>query len=315
MWGVPDVPGDGGEVALLWTAMTPLGFLVLAAVIIALGASSTAKYEFELNRVQTQRTREVAPVAAVGGSAVAPAADEAGADSPAAHEPRPERRAVGVATHPAGRQRVDPAAEPAWWLVDDSADRAGGHLVAGPFGDRIDAGRLGARRAGWGAGRAGGGAGGGRGGPGVPRPDGGLVRRQSPEERAWLSELGGQLDRLPEEWDELLTDDDALTTLVVEVAAALVEAGLPVHDCAGEDPAGGVCLTPGPHHAGVVVSWHQHERMSAGQVRGAAVVETVQEAMNATLDDVLTAMGFEVEVFDAGGSLLITDIRGGDPGC
>jgi hypothetical protein len=289
-------------VALLWTAMTPLGFLVLAAVIIALGASSTAKYEFELNRVQAQRTREIAPVAAVGGSAAAPAGDEAGADGPAAHELRPERRAVGVATHPAGRQRVDPAAEPAWWLVDDAADRSGGHLVAGPFGDRFDAE--------WAA-LAGGLSESVRAVHGVQRADGGLVRRQSPEERAWLSELGGQLDRLPEEWDELLTDDDALTTLVVEVAAALVEAGLPVHDCGGEDPAGGVCLTPGPHNAGVVVSWHQHERMSVGQVRGAAVVETVQEAMNATLDDVLTAMGFEVEVFDAGGSLLVTDIRGG----
>ena len=54
-----------------------------------------------------------------------------------------------------------------------------------------------------------------------------------------VAELGGQLDRLPEDWDDLLTDDDALTTLVVEVAAALVEAGLPVHDCAGSDSRAG----------------------------------------------------------------------------
>ena len=83
---------------------------------------------------------------------------------------------------------------------------------------------------------------------GALRLDGGVVRRQSPQELAWLTELGEQLDRLPEDWDEGSADDDddALVTLVVEVAAALVEAGLPVHDCAGDSPAGGVCLTPEP---------------------------------------------------------------------
>jgi hypothetical protein len=144
---------------------------------------------------------------------------------------------------------------------------------------------------------------------GVQRADGGIVRRQSPEEKAWLAELGDQLDRLPEDWDELLSDDDALTTLVVEVAAALVEAGLPVHDCVGSESAGGVCLTPGPHYGGVVVSWHQHDRMSAQYVRGASVTATVQEAMNATIVGLLTAMGFEVEPFGDGRSL-VTGISG-----
>ena len=48
--------------------------------------------------------------------------------------------------------------------------------------------------------------------------DGTVVRRQLPSERAWLADLGEQLDRLGDDWDELVSDDDALTTLVVEVA-------------------------------------------------------------------------------------------------
>jgi hypothetical protein len=96
---------------------------------------------------------------------------------------------------------------------------------------------------------------------------------------------------------------------VVEVAAALVEAGLPVHDCAGSDSMGGVCLTPGPHYAGVVVSWHQHDRMSAQYVRGTAMTATVQETMNATVANLLACLGFEVEPFGAGCSL-VTDMRG-----
>ena len=70
---------------------------------------------------------------------------------------------------------------------------------------------------------------------GVRRADGSFARRSSPQELAWLTELGAQLDRLGEDWDPLLSDSDALTTLVVEVTAALVEAGLPLHDGSAAD--------------------------------------------------------------------------------
>lgn len=199
---------------------------------------------------------------------------------------------------PSSEALVGGAVRRGWWLVVDETDGPC-RIVAGPFPDRAEAG--------WAAGASE--------LPdvrpvyGVGRADGGLDRRPSPEDWAWLAHLGEQLDRLPEDWDELLTDDDALTTLVVEVAAALVEAGLPVHDCAGSDSAGGVCLTPGPHYGGVVVSWHQHDRMSAQYVRGTAMTATVQETMNATVAALLSCMGFEVEPFGAGCSL-VTDIRG-----
>jgi hypothetical protein len=144
---------------------------------------------------------------------------------------------------------------------------------------------------------------------GARRADGAVAPRPSPEERAWLAELGEQLDRLPAEWDELLTDTDPLTTLVVEVAAALVEAGLPLHGAGEDHPAGGVCLLPEPAAGGVVVSWRAHDRMSLHEVRGTAATTTVQQSMSAAIADVLWNLGFVVEPFGATGSSLVTALR------
>lgn len=285
------------------SAVIVLAFLLLASLVIALGASSTARYEFDRNGVRAQRQH--AAVAAAGDSRGMPADDLAWASAGgvvASHGTSREQGAArGAVTHPAGRRLAEPASEPAWWLVDEQADEQGQYVVAGPFDDRIDAewvalsGGLSTSVAAV---------------HGVLRADGGLGRRHPQPEKAWLSELGEQLDRLPGDWDELLTDDDALTTLVVEVAAALVEAGLPLHDCVGKEPAGGVCLTPGPHYGGIVVSWHQHDRMSSQRVRGAAMEQVVQRTMNAAIAELLDRMGFEVETFGDAGCSLVTDIHG-----
>ena len=112
----------------------------------------------------------------------------------------------------------------------------------------------------------------------------------------------------PADWDELLTDTDPLTTLLVEVTAALVEAGLPLHDPQG-DPAGGVCLMPEPTERGVLVSWRAHERMSLQHLRGAAASATVQQSMNVAVADILANLGFVVEPFGATGSSLVTALR------
>lgn len=261
-----------------WPAVSVLGFLLLTAVVVALGASSTARYEFERNAApERQRTAAL-------GSRTHPAGSRARPGG--ARDRQAQARAVDVAV------RAAPAPVtrgPGWWLVDVSAQ-----ALAGPFADRIDAdwaaladnlpavSVFGARRA-----------------------DGTVAVRPSPEERAWLAELGGQLDRLPGEWNELLTDTDPLTTLVVEVAAALVEAGLPLHDPA-DSPAGGVCLVPEPTAGGVLVGWRVHERMGVHQVRGGAATATVRQSMNATIADVLRSLGFVVEPFDATGRSLVT---------
>ncbi|MGY5884118.1 hypothetical protein [Modestobacter lacusdianchii] len=284
---------------LFWPTVSVVGFVLLAAVVVALAQSSTARYEFERNQVQGQR-RQAAVPAAVGAVAVAaPAA--AGIPAPVGGGAVAERSApVGVANHPAGTRVVE-SGTPAWWLVDETEDDGPGQLVAGPFPDRVDAD--------W-AVLATGLAATVRAVHGVLRPDGRLVRRQLPAERAWLADLGEQLDRLPEEWDSPLIDEDELVTLVVDVAAALVESGLPLHDCAGGAPAGGVCLSPEPGRHGIVVSWHQHDRMGREQVRGAAAHAAVQQAMNAAVADCLQALGYPVEPFGASGCVLVTVARG-----
>ena len=177
-----------------------------------------------------------------------------------------------------------------WWLFVDQ-ENGPGRIVAGPFPDRSEArwaadsyeGELpvGVRSV-----------------YGVRRADGVLNRRPSPQDWAWLAHLGDQLERLPDDWEVLLSDEDPLTTLVVEVTASLSEAGLALHD---EDGAGaeigGACLIPQPELGGIVVTWRQHDRMSMDQAHGPVADAVVQYAMNRALADVLTARGFVVDAF------------------
>lgn len=289
---------------LFWPTVSVLGFLALAVLVIALGTASTTRYERETTRAREQLrepniARETAPIS--GLSARPGDLGDAGAGGAASAEHRVEQRSpVGVATHPAGRRAMELAAPTGWWLVEDAGDGPGAEILAGPFADTIEAncaalfGDLpAATRTVYGARQA----------------DGTLVRRHSPEELAWLAELGDQLDRLGDDWDALLSDTDELTTLVVDVTAALVDAGLALHDCDGHiaasRPAGGVCLTP-MGVSGILVCWRQHDRMSLHQVRGADVDAAVQRTMNAAVAEVLTQTGFLVEPFGSTGSHLVT---------
>jgi hypothetical protein len=182
-----------------------------------------------------------------------------------------------------------------WWLVVDGVDGPG-RVVAGPFADRADA-RWAASSEPTGEAR-----------PvhGVRRPDGGLDRRPSPQEWAWLAHLGEQLERLPDGWATDLDEEDPLVTLVVEVTAALGEAGLPLYDAHGTGrELGGACLTPERGIGGIVVSWRQHDRMSLDQVHGAVSDTVVQQVLNRAVADVLLARGFEVEPFGAAGGHVI----------
>ena len=175
-----------------------------------------------------------------------------------------------------------------WWLVVDD-EEGPARIMAGPFPERSEVS--------WAAGERGEAASA-RPVYGIRRADGVLHRRPSPQDWAWLAHLGGQLDRLPEDWDENLSEDDPLATLVVEVAAALAEAGLPVHDATGTDSAvGGACLVPEPALGGIVVTWRQHDRMSVDQVHGAATDGAVQHVMNGALAEVLRVRGFAVDAF------------------
>ncbi len=177
-----------------------------------------------------------------------------------------------------------------WWLfVDD--ETGPGRIVAGPFADRAEAR--------WAADSLDGELPEGiRSVYGVRRADGVLNRRPSPQDWAWLAHLGEQLERLPDDWDVLLDDEDPLTTLVVEVTASLSEAGLPLHDSDGAGgEVGGACLVPQPQLGGIVVTWRQHDRMVVDQVHGQAPTALVQQVMNRAVADVLAARGFAVDSF------------------
>jgi hypothetical protein len=192
---------------------------------------------------------------------------------------------------------LDGAVRQGWWLVVD--EEAGpGRIVAGPFSDRADAGWAADALANDGPDDA-------RAIYGIGRADGGVDRRPSPNDWAWLTHLSAQLDRLPEDWDAGFPDDDPLGTLVVEVAASLVEAGLSLHDPTGTDQVGGVCLSPEPSLGGIVVTWRQHDRMSVEQIHGAAADVMVQQVMSRALAEVLQVRGFLVDAFGGASSHLV----------
>lgn len=209
---------------------------------------------------------------------------------PAAALDREWRSVSGVSGLSSGEVVLGGAVRQGWWLVVDQADGPG-RIVAGPFSTRLEAGWSPAVDEDL--------------GPdglqpvyGVRRADGMFSRRPSPQDWAWLGYLGEQLDRLPDDWKAGVSDDDPLETLVVEVAAALSEAGLALHDWDGAgSELGGVCLTPEPGLGGLVVTWRQHDRMSVDQVHGAAADVMVQQVMNRALADVLRLRGFVVDAF------------------
>lgn len=267
-----------------WPTAAVLGFFLLTAVVVALGTTSTARYEFERNGARERQRSRAESVSAH------PAGRRYAGRTAAATDSRARPQAVDVAVRPAPAPTTGGSG---WWLVDDEAQ-----ALAGPFADRLDA-DWAALSAGMAAISV----------HGKRSTEGRVTPRPSPDERAWLGELGNQLDRLPAEWDELLSDTDPLTTLVVEVAAALIEAGLPLHDAPQGHPAGGVTLMPEQAIGGVVVSWRTHDRMSLHHQRGAAANATVQQSMNAAVAEVLANLGFVVEPFGPAGSSLVTALR------
>ena len=265
-------------------AVLVLGFAVLTGLVVALGSSSTARYEFERNDAgdRQRATAPAHPTHPAGRRSVRRPTRSSGGQEGA--------QAVDVVVRPAPAPATG---EPSWWLVDESSQ-----VQAGPFPDRIDADWMA-----WSEDL-----------PAIAvfgqlRPDGRVQPRNSPDDRAFLEELGDQLDRLPEDWDELLTDTDPLTTLMVEVAAALVEAGMELYDAPAGSAAGGVSLVPELEADGVLVSWRAHDRMSLHHVRGAAAHATVQQSMNAAIAEVLWNLGFVVEPYGTTGTVLVTALR------
>src|SRR3954463_2483670 len=114
---------------------------------------------------------------------------------------------------------LDGVVRQGWWLVADEDDGPS-RIVAGPFLDRAEAG--------WAAGaEEHDGVEDVRPDYGIRRADGTLNRRPSPQDWAWLAHLSEQLERLPDDWDAELADDDPLRTPGVEGTRAPAAGGAP----------------------------------------------------------------------------------------
>ena len=277
-----------------WSSPTlvVLCLLGLLGVVIALGRSGTARYESERHQAEVRRAEVVAAtVQSTAGTSLPAAAP--GGRAQAAPGGSLRQAPVIALERPAGPARVSPAAA-AWWLLDHDV------VMGGPFADPIEAE--------WAA-LATGLAGTTRLSHGYLEPNGTLALSEVLAEPAWLDALGRQLARLPEDWDAGLSDDDPLTTLVVSVAAALCEAGLPLHGSTeAGGTVGGVGLTPEPGLGGIVVTWRQHDCLSADPAHDATAEDLVHRVMNGALAEVLRAHGFVVDAVGGGSGHVVRTV-------
>jgi hypothetical protein len=134
-------------------------------------------------------------------------------------------------------------------------------------------------------------------------------------------ELADARDRLSNGLGNPLPTGDPDAPLALDVAAALTEAGLNLHDCAPHHPRyrlGGVCVlpVPGDHNpdgqGGIAVSWTTHDLLALDWERGREQQGT-QQAMNRALTSVLKALGYQVRPFGTGGASLVTGPRSSGP--
>jgi hypothetical protein len=116
---------------------------------------------------------------------------------------------------------------------------------------------------------------------------------------------------------QLLPANDPHARLARDVAEALTEAGLALHDCAPHHPRyrlGGVCLLPVPSRHNpdgqgrIAVSWTTHNLLALDWDRGREHQDT-QQAMNRALASVLKARGYQVRPFGTGGASLVIGRR------
>jgi hypothetical protein len=130
-------------------------------------------------------------------------------------------------------------------------------------------------------------------------------------------ELADAHARLADGLGHPLPAGDPIAPLARDVAAALTEAGLTLHDCTPHHPQyrlGGVCVlpVPGRHNpdgqGGIAVSWTTHNLLALDWDRGREQQDT-QQAMNRALASVLKALGYQVSPFGTGGASLVTEPR------
>jgi hypothetical protein len=134
---------------------------------------------------------------------------------------------------------------------------------------------------------------------------------------AECEELADARAHLADAFGHPLPADDPNAPLARDVAAALIEAGFTLHNCAPHHPQyrlGGVCVLPIPAHynpdgqGGIAVSWTTHNLLTLDWDRGREQRGT-QQAMNSALASVLQALGYPVQPFGPGGASLVTGSR------
>src|SRR3954453_15524249 len=120
----------------MWPMVAVFGFLALTGLVVALGATATARYEFERNGAREPQRRSSCSRTSPRHPAGSPPA-RAEPTPPAGSRlagaaPQPQPQAVGIAVRPVPPAGGAPVT--GWWLVTEHSPQA----LAGPFPDRMD---------------------------------------------------------------------------------------------------------------------------------------------------------------------------------
>jgi hypothetical protein len=97
-------------------------------------------------------------------------------------------------------------------------------------------------------------------------------------------------------------------TVVDQLAAALTEAGLPVHAGARASSGGGVRIEAAPDGSGLQVTWDVDESLADDETRVAQRVDLI-ETMNLALGDLLTILGWDAHPWSGGEFHLVVGRR------
>ncbi len=128
-----------------------------------------------------------------------------------------------------------------------------------------------------------------------------LARREAAAKTSLDADAAAELGKLSDGWGARIDVAHDQAATLRSLTRSLVEAGFMLHDCAGRQYTGGVCLTPSVSENGVIVTWTVHDALSCDACR-ISVDASVHKVMNDAVADVLRSQGWHVDAFGCAGA-------------
>lgn len=127
------------------------------------------------------------------------------------------------------------------------------------------------------------------------------ARREAAAKTSLDADAAVEFGKLSDGWGVRIGVAHDQAAMLRFLTRSLVEAGFVLHDCAGRQYTGGVCLTPSVSENGVIVTWTVHDALSCDASR-ISVDASIHKVMNDAVAEVLRSQGWHVEAFGGAGA-------------